>query len=376
MIKSFLRTVVCAIILMTISVSIFSQDAVVGTQEAACGDIPVDAQVCDAEKTFQENNFVEAKPLSYGERLTGISPEEMDRHCYASFPSYIFFYLNLDAYWVKPDELISSVSDKSLVTGRYLQRTAWSDDIIQKIGLNPENITLLEAAENKFAFAIGREIIGLESTLMQGSSEGAFILGHEAGHLKQDCFLQSMILAIALPFITHYGLTWYDKCVQYITTKFEQKFQLDEQSRLFKGLESFKQMHNAVATSWVTKAALSIYLYILFQQHLEKDADLRSARALGSEGSFGGLCSLTKQQGNVEALHQFYLDKASHPGPILERAKYFLKSIRFSAEGNDRLDIMHPSLTTRIHYLNEIHHRQWLAALQAQFAAHASVVAI
>jgi Zn-dependent protease with chaperone function len=359
----FLRIMFAVPLLGTISFPIRAQEEVlVASQEVSHDDIVVNnggAETLATAQSWYDSPYSWLQSHLRESWLNKIKSGELPtpiHHLFASFLIEIIAYKNLINYAAPEPLLIQQLKDCRLTTGKVLPQSIKVDKILSGIGLDPSKVKVLEGTDNlkvsmSGACAVGSSLIVVHPSYLQESVQdetgdiASFLLGHEAGHLKQNVIIKLGIIALLAPFVSHYGLTWYDKGVQHLIEALEKKAGLKEGTVAYRLLEGAKKTHSYLATSWVAKASLSWYLYCLASRYYEKDADTRSAIVSGAPATLGGISFF-------ELLRENNL-KARWQHPLGERL--------ISPEGNNCLDVLHPSLTDRIAYLKVLYNKQVLA---------------
>ena len=227
-------------------------------------------------------------------------------------------------------KMLSGAMRLEEASGKLLQKVGV---ILEKVGIDPENGTVLQGNSSEKilmpACAIGNSILIIDENLAENieNEELSWTIAHEASHLKYHHSLKRPLFTLALPFISHYGLTWYDQFVQKLFDKAlekvnSEKYNYTHQSLQFikhQSLQFIKKAHHHIATCWLTKVALSCYLYCKLSQYQEYSADKGATLAVGGAG---GISSFEKH---------------------------------LQAQGSENpYDVIHPSIKNRIAYIKKL----------------------
>ncbi len=184
------------------------------------------------------------------------------------------------------------------------------------MGMRP-NITILHAPSSQCPIqAVGGSLscsnaaiyVGPESSLTKNNQRRQFILTHELSHIKHNDVLKIGLVST----------------LAYVVTAVAASFFLP--------------------VAGTVGVAFSVFLITLstMSRHCEKRADLEAQR----------YCQLMETRQFCQALQELQNAYQQYRNnTMLPFTTRMWNKIRFDSKGNDRLDILHPSLSQRISYL-------------------------
>jgi Zn-dependent protease with chaperone function len=151
-------------------------------------------------------------------------------------------------------------------------------------------------------------------------------------HLKKRHVIKQTFCMPAIYLVSRYGPILYERAVSSLLTKLQNK--CEKHSRCHSMLETVKNVHSYVATSWPVQAIIFYQLSKWISRIFETDADLTAARTLGLQRALAGA--------------RFLEDKAQK---YLSLRKEWPFAYIIDSCGNYLWDDEHPLFTERIAYL-------------------------
>ncbi len=122
-----------------------------------------------------------------------------------------------------------------------------------------------------------KKVQGKSYTINQ---EGRFILGHELIHIRDQHYLKRWIAFFAIPLFIIEGLPYYNRFCNFIERKIKYFFNLSSKDRFAQTIKTVNETQQKVLNSLAGHASMIILLYLSFNRHLEKQADIQAAQSL------------------------------------------------------------------------------------------------
>jgi len=214
--------------------------------------------------------------------------------------------------------------------------------ILQRMGLpNCKIIPIQEVLDDT---GPGEAIAGygaiyLDRKLLEGNNTidniTKFVLGHELQHVKDHALFIDVIMGISSSILIN----------RILPSSFI--------------LNSVKPLAGCAG---------SYILYIIIARFYEWHADVKSSQKLGLETTLGGIKRFKRLQSKNIKVRKMFIAcdfwssefKEEHPALVLAMRGFYsrLYSWLYTEQGNSRLDIMHPAVSTSIEYLTKIAEKQ------------------
>ncbi|MGE0010142.1 MAG: M48 family metalloprotease [Candidatus Babeliales bacterium] len=209
--------------------------------------------------------------------------------------------------------------------------------ILTKFGIDPKTIRVLNSTSPYVqpALAIGSNVMLINQSMVANYSleELEFLVGHELAHLQAKDNAEGIVVALAAPFIAHYGLRAWDAGVNKATTYLKER--VAPHSFADTTLTNINTTNNWVSTCGVTTCFVAWKLYNAWSRQVERDADWFAIKHLkSSKGACDFFSRIQEQQKPMRELswkHRIVIDK----------------------NGDNLGDNLHPLLSERIAYCKE-----------------------